>query len=105
MGVLQSKYAQQSTEQALTQTIESAWADAVASQKNLLAQKAALASAELAFANTKLKFESGAISALDYADSRTRLDNARVNMLRTRYDLLFKSKILDFYQGKAITLR
>ena len=89
----------------MTQTIESAWADAVASQKNLLAQKAALASAELAFANTKLKFESGAISALDYADSRTRLDNARVNMLRTRYDLLFKSKILDFYQGKAITLR
>jgi outer membrane protein len=105
VGVLQSKYAQLSTEQALTQTIESAWADAVASQKNLLAQKAAFASAELAFENTKLKFESGAISALDYADSRTRLDNARVNMLRTRYDLLFKSKILDFYQGKAITLR
>ena len=105
VGVLQSKYAQQSTKQALTQTIESAWADAIASQKNLLAQQAALSSAELAFANTKLQFESGAISALDYADSRTRLDNAKVNMLRTRYDLLFKSKILDFYQGKAITLR
>ena len=105
VGVLQSRYTQQSTEQALTQTIESAWADAFASQKNLLAQKAALTSAELAFENTKLKFESGAISAIDYADSRTRLDNARVNMIRTRYDLLFKSKILDFYQGKAITLR
>ena len=33
-----------------------------------------------------------------------RLDNARINAMRTRYDLIFKSKILDFYQGKAITL-
>jgi len=71
----------------------------------LLAQEAALASAELAFANTEIKFEAGAISALEYADSRTLLDNARINSLRTRYDLVFKTKILDFYQGKAITLR
>jgi outer membrane protein len=105
VGVLQSKYAQESTENVLTQAIESAWADAIAAQKIFLAQKIALSSAELAFANTELKFESGAISAIDYADSRTRLDNARVNMIRNRYDLLFKTKILDFYQGKAITLR
>jgi outer membrane protein len=105
VGVLQSKYAQESTSQILTQSIESAWADAVAAQKNLLAQEAALASAELAFLNTELRFEAGAISALEYADSRTRLDNARTNSLRTRYDLVFKSKILDFYQGKTITLR
>jgi len=105
VGVLQSKYAQESTSQILTQSIESAWADAIAAQKNLLAQEAALASAELAFSNTELRFEAGAISALEYADSRTRLDNARTNSLRTRYDLVFKSKILDFYQGKTITLR
>ena len=105
VGVLQSKYAQESTSQILTQSIESSWADAVAAQKNLLAQQAALASAEPAFSNTELRFEAGAISALEYADSRTRLDNARTNSLRTRYDLVFKSKILDFYQGKTITLR
>ncbi|MAU77066.1 MAG: hypothetical protein CL831_09415 [Crocinitomicaceae bacterium] len=105
VGILQSKYAEEATVQILTQSIESAWADAVAAQKNLLAQEAALASAELAFTNTELRFEAGAISALEYADSRARLDNARTNSLRTRYDLVFKSKILDFYQGKAITLR
>jgi len=105
VGVLQSKYAQESTSQVLTQSIESAWADAIAAQKNLLSQEAALAAAELAFSNTELQFEAGAISALEYADSRARLDNARTNSLRTRYDLVFKSKILDFYQGKTITLR
>ena len=105
VGILQSKYAEEATVQILTQSIEGAWADAVAAQKNLLAQEAALAAAELAFTNTELRFEAGAISALEYADARALLDNARTNSLRTRYDLVFKSKILDFYQGKAITLR
>ena len=104
VNVLQSKYAKESISQTLRTSIESAWADAKAAQKTLTAQEAALTSAELAFANTELRFEAGAVSALEYADARNRLDNARINAMRTRYDLIFKSKILDFYQGKAITL-
>ncbi len=104
INVLQTQYAKQSTIQALRTSIESAWADARAAQNTLTAQEAALSSAELAFANTELRFEAGAVSALEYADARNRLDNAKINALRTRYDLVFKSKILDFYQGKAITL-
>ncbi len=104
VNVLQSKYAMESISQTLRTNIESAWADAKAAQKTLTAQEAALTSAELAFANTELRFEAGAVSALEYADARNRLDNARINAMRTRYDLVFKSKILDFYQGKAITL-
>ena len=105
VNVLQSVYNQESTAQILRSSIESAWADAIAAQKTLAAQEAALSAAELAFANTELRFEAGAVSALEYADARNRLDNAKINALRTRYDLVFKSKILDFYQGKAITLR
>ena len=105
VGVLQSEYAKESTQQVLRTSIERAWADALAAQKTLNAQNAALSAAELAFANTELQFEAGSISALEYADSRNRLDIARVNALRTKYDLVFKSKILDFYQGRAITLR
>jgi outer membrane protein len=104
VSVLRSEYNQQAASQILRTSIESAWADAVAAQKTLAAQEAALNAAELAFANTELKFEAGTISALEYADARTRLDNARIGALRTRYDLVFKSKILDFYQGKSISL-
>lgn len=105
VNVLQSEFQKQATRQVLRTSIESAWADAIAAQKTLSSQEAALSAAELAFANTELRFEAGAVSALEYADARNRLDNARINAMRTRYDLVFKSKILDFYQGKAITLR
>ena len=50
------------------------------------------------------RFEAGAISALEYADARTRLDNARINALRTQYDFVFKTRILDFYLGRPLSL-
>jgi outer membrane protein len=41
---------------------------------------------------------------LEYADARTRLDNARINALRTQYDYVFKTRILDFYMGRPLSL-
>ena len=58
-----------------------------------------------AFLNTEKRYEAGASTAIDYADARTLYDNARVNALRAKYDLAFKSRILDFYMGKAMTFR
>ena len=55
-------------------------------------------------AHAEARFEAGAISALEYADARTRLDNASLNALRTQYDFVFKTRILDFYMGRPLSL-
>jgi hypothetical protein len=34
-----------------------------------------------------------------------RMEIAQANLARTKYDYIFKLKVLDFYQGKAITLK
>ena len=85
--------------------MESAWADARAASQNAVAQEAALVAAERAFTNAEKRYEAGASTAIDYADARSLLDNARVNTLRAKYDLAFKSRILDFYMGRAMTFR
>ena len=59
---------------------------------------------EAARGAAEARFEAGAISALEYADARTRLDNARINALRTQYDFVFKTRILDFYLGRPLSL-
>jgi outer membrane protein len=102
---LRADYRLEQAEQTLTQTVEQAWADALAAKSTLEAQDRALAAAELAFANAETRFEAGTTTALDYADSRARLDAARVNRLRALYDLAFKSRILDFYAGAPLTFR
>lgn len=105
INILRAQYQLEQTRQTLTTSIESAWADARAAQQNSVAQEAALEAAERAFKNTEKRYEAGAATAIDYADARTLFDNARVNALRATYDFAFKSRILDFYMGKAITFR
>jgi len=102
---LRADYRLAQTRQTLTQTVEQAWADALAAKSTLEAQDRALAAAQVAFSNTEKRYEAGASTALDYADARARFDNARVNRLRALYDLAFKSRILDFYAGAPLTFR
>ncbi len=105
VSALSAQYQLEQTKQTLTTSIESAWADAHAASEQAVAQEAALVAAERAFLNTEKRYEAGASTAIDYADARTLFDNARVNALRAKYDLAFKSRILDFYMGKAMTFR
>ena len=105
VGALRAQYQLEQTKQTLTTSIESAWADARAASEQSVAQEASLIAAERAFLNTEKRYEAGAPTAIDYADARTLYDNARVNALRAKYDLAFKSRILDFYMGKAMTFR
>jgi outer membrane protein len=105
VNVLRAQYQLEQVRQTLTTSIESAWADARAASQNTVAQESALVASERAFKNTEQRYEAGAATAIDYADARTRLDNARVNALRSKYDLAFKSRILDFYMGKPLTFR
>jgi outer membrane protein len=105
VNVLRAQYQLEQVRQTLTANIESAWADARAASQNTVAQESALVASERAFKNTEQRYEAGAATAIDYADARTRLDNARVNALRSKYDLAFKSRILDFYTGKPLTFR
>jgi outer membrane protein len=104
VGVLSAQLSKAQTAQSLTQTVQTAWADARAAERTFDANNKALEAASLAMANAEARFEAGAISALEYADARTRLDNARINALRTEYDFVFKTRILDFYMGRPLSL-
>ncbi len=89
----------------LEQNVHSAYNDAKASLSNYYANKTSVSSNEKAFEWAELRYEQGLTNITDYADSRTRLENARATMTRSKYDFIFKLKILEFYQGKTISLK
>ena len=72
VDVLSAQLAKEQTAQSLTQTVEQSWADARAAQRTFEANDRALEAATLAMTNAEARFEAGAISALEYADARTR---------------------------------
>lgn len=89
----------------LTQNVERAYADAQAAYRSYQASERSVQASEEAMKYATVRYEEGVINAVDYTTARVRLDNARADMLRNKYQYLFRTKVVDFYLGKALTLR
>jgi outer membrane protein len=94
----------QSQKLVLYATIQQAYADAVASLKRYTATKQALVSMEESFKYTEKKFEVGLVNTVDYNVSKNQLTATQSDLLQAKYDFIFKTNVLNFYQGIPITL-
>lgn len=102
LNVLNAKYTQDLTEQNLYKTIAQAYANANAGLSKYNANKLSVEAAEQSFNFTQQKFNAGAISVFDFNTAKTRLQNAQSNLIQSKYDYIFKLKVLDYYQGKEL---
>ncbi|WP_421765305.1 TolC family protein [Ekhidna sp.] len=94
-----------STEQRniLYQTIESSYRNAVAAAKTFSASQRQVESLEETFRAVENQYNNGAANFTDYQVASNNLFQARTDLSRAKYDFVFKQKVLEFYQGKALT--
>lgn len=88
----------------LRQTIEQAYVDALAAQRRYAAAKEQLRAAEKNYSNAQLRLNSGVINTVDFNIVANNYRAAQSNLAQAKYDYTFKLKVLDFYQGKDISL-
>ena len=86
----------------LTTTVTQAYADAKASLKQYQASLSSVASLEESFKNVQNKFNFGAATSFEVEQIRGRLVNAKSNLINSKYNFVFRSKVLDFYMGKPL---
>lgn len=55
-----------------------------------------------AFSVIEQRYNVGLVNSLDYNTSLTNKNRAEIDMIRAKYDLLFKAKVIDYYLGKQI---
>ena len=58
---------------------------------------------EEAFNYSKERYNVGLLNAFDFSQSQNRFEAAQSEVIRTKYDYIFKLKVLEFYFGIAIT--
>ncbi|WP_303280162.1 TolC family protein [Flavivirga aquimarina] len=87
----------------LESNIQGAYTDAQAALKAYIAAKKSLESQELAFNNSKERYDIGSMTAFDLEQARVQLINAQSSLINAKYDFVFKTKVLDFYMGKSLT--
>lgn len=92
------------SKQQLQQDIQRAHNDAVAALKQFQASKRAVSALEESFKYAQARYEGQLINTIDYTDAKNKLTKAQSDLLRGKFDFIFKSKVLDFYQGKPLAL-
>ncbi len=96
---MNSKFNLELTKNTLRKSIEQKYFDAIAAYKTYHASKATVKSLKESFKYTEEKFTLGMLNSVDYNLAKSRLTQSESELLRAKYDYIFKTKILDFYMG------
>ncbi len=83
----------------LRQTVETAYNNAIAASKTYQSTDKQVKARDEAFRMTKQRYNLGAVNFVDYQIAENNLFQAESDLLRAKYDFIFRKKLLDFYQG------
>ncbi len=92
----------ESTKLQIQKNIQQAFADASAALKNYASSQKALIAMEESFKYTEQKFNVGMVNTTDYNTAKNKLITSQSQVLQAKYQFVFKTKVLDFYQGKPL---
>ena len=104
LNVINAQLQQNQVRQTLKNDIQTSIANARAARKQLDAAQKTYDATKIAFENTQKRHALGAVNTLDLTTAKNNLDISENDLTVARYDYLFKLKILDFYEGKPLTL-
>lgn len=94
-----SEYQLKQAELNLESNVYQAYNDVINAKKSYEAAQKTLESRSQAFNFSKERYQVGLLNAFDFSQSSIALDNAQSEVLRTKYDYIFRAKILEFYFG------
>ena len=98
------KYRLQTASNVLRKEIEQSYANALASLNRYISTQKAVVSMEEAFRYIEEKFNVGMVNSVDYNLQKNQLTAAQSQLLQAKYEYIFRTKILDFYNGIPIEL-
>lgn len=88
----------------LETSVQQAYVDVSTFLKAYEAAEKTLEARRLAYQYSKERFDVGLMNAFDFSQAQSRVDNAEADVIRTKYNYIFRLKILEFYFGLPIQL-
>jgi outer membrane protein len=98
------EYRLQNSKNVLRKDIEQVYQNALAALKRYISSEKAVSSMLEAFRYTEEKFNVGMVNSVEYNQSKNNLIKAQSDLLQSKYEYIFRTKILDFYNGVKIEL-
>lgn len=89
---------------AVRQDIQLAYSAAINAQAKYQASNEAIASATESFNLTQEKYKAGLSSSVEFKVAQNQLIQAQLTQIQSKFELIIRTKILDLYMDKPITL-
>jgi len=55
-------------------------------------------------ASSQKRFDAGAMNSMDLLTAKNQWSQAQMQLLNAKYELVFRTLIIDFYKGKELSL-
>lgn len=99
-----AQVSEQLAKNTLNKTISQAVLDLRAADRKYASAQQTFQSNKEAFNVTQQRYNVGLVNSLDYNTSLTNLNKSEFDMISARYELIFRSKVIDYYLGNQIAL-
>ena len=104
LQIMDYEYRLQSTRNALQKDVEQAYTNALAALKRFISSEKSVEANEEAFRYAEEKYNVGMVTTVEYNQMKNNLTAAQSQLLQSKYEYIFRTKILDFYNGIPIKL-
>ena len=94
----------ENVKKTLYKDIQTAYLNAVAAQETYSSSNKSVEASQESFRYAEERYQIGKSSVFEFNDARTKLIQSMSEQIRAKYDFIFRSKILDFYNGLPIKL-
>ena len=94
-----SEFQLKQAELDLERNVYQAYNDVINAKKSFDAAQKTLEARKQSFNFSKERYEVGLMNSFDFSQSTIAYENAQSELLRTKYDYIFRTKILEFYFG------
>ncbi|MDT7829540.1 TolC family protein [Pricia sp. S334] len=88
----------------LETNINQAYVDVKSFAKAYYAAQKTAEARRLAYEYSKERYDVGLMNAFDYSQAQSRVEDAEAEVVRTKYDYIFRIKVLEFYFGVPLLL-
>jgi outer membrane protein len=104
VAIISQELAMENTKKVLYKEIQQAYFNATSAQGKYTASTQSVEASHEAFKYAEERYATGRSTVFEYNESKTKYAQSLSEQAQAKYDFIFRSKILDFYNGKPITL-
>ena len=90
--------------QSLKQEVYTAYNNAVAALQKQVASRKAVETAQRSYELSKKRYDVNLLTSFELITNQNNLLRAQIDYLLSRYDYVFKMKVLEFYKGQGLKL-